>query len=369
MSQDFVHLRMHSEYSFRDSTIRLKQIVHKAAAAGMKALACTDAGAIFGGVTFYKACLGQGLKPIIGVDAWIRNPSEPHHPYKLLLLCMNNEGYHTLCDLLTKAWMENQVDEKGLIEEDWLTEENCAGLIALSGFHEGAIGRSLLNNKIFSAEEEALKLRNIFKDRLYLELQRAGRKFDDELINKTLKLAGKLQLPVAATHPIQFQDPDGFKDHEIRCCIAQGTTYANPQRDRPYTAEQYFKSKEEMVELFQDIPSAIENTVEIAKRCNFMMKLGKPQLPLFETPDGISLDDYMAQLSREGLEMRLKILYPDEAKRDAERPRYLERLEREIGVIQKMGFSGYFLIVQDFIRWAKSHGCPVGPGRGSGPDH
>lgn len=366
MSQDFVHLRMHSEYSFRDSTIRLKQVVHKATAAGMKALACTDAGSIFGGVTFYKACLGQGLKPIIGVDAWIRNPSDAHHPSKLLLLCANAHGYHTLCNLLTKAWLENQVDEKGLIEEEWLTEENCEGLIAISGFHEGAIGRSLLNNKNFSAEEEAEKLHSIFKDRLYLELQRAGRKFDEELVTETIKLANKLKLPVVATHPIQFQEADGYLDHEIRCCIAQGTTLANPNRVKEYTEEQYFKTKEEMLELFKDIPSAIENTVEIAKRCNFMMKLGKPQLPLFETPDGISLDDYMAQLSREGLEMRLKILYPDEAKRDAERPRYVERLEREIGVIQKMGFSGYFLIVQDFIRWAKSHGCPVGPGRGSG---
>ncbi len=366
MSQDFVHLRMHSEYSFRDSTVRLKQVVHKAAAAGMKALACTDLDSMFGGVVFYKACLGQGLKPIMGIDAWIRNPTDPNHPFKLLLLCTNQHGYHTLCDLLTKAWLENQVDNKGLINEEWLTPEVCEGLIALTGFHEGAVGRALLTGKTYSAEEELKKLHAIFGDRLYIELQRAGRKFDEELISKSVNLANKMGLPVVATHPIQFQEPDGFMDHEVRCCIAQGTTLGNPNRTKEYTPQQYFKTKEEMLDLFKDVPAAIENTVEIAKRCNFMMKLGKPELPLFETPEGVSLDDYMAQLSREGLEKRLEILYPDVKKRDEERPKYSERLEREIGVIQKMGFSGYFLIVQDFIRWAKSHGCPVGPGRGSG---
>ncbi len=366
MTQDFVHLRLHSDYSFRDSTVRVKQVVHKATAAGMKALALTDLGVMFGDIFFYKACLSEGIKPILGSDVWITNPKNKDAPFRILLLCRNQDGYHKLCEFLTKAWLENQVDGRGQIEMDWLTRENCDGLIALSGFQDGQVGRALLNEKHRSARAEAEALAALFPGRFYLELQRAKRPTDEKLVQETWALAQKLDIPVVATHPIQFQDEDGFLAHEIRCCIAQGTTLSNPRREKLFTKDQYFKSREEMVELFKDIPSAIENTVEIAKRCNLTLVLGKPRLPEFETPDGISLDDYMAQLSHEGLEKRLAILYPDTKKRDEVRPTYLERLEREIKVIQKMGFSGYFLIVQDFIRWAKANGCPVGPGRGSG---
>ncbi len=366
MMQDFVHLRMHSEYSFRDSTIRIDPIVHKATAAGMKALALTDLAVMFGHIFFYKACLKQGVKPILGVDVWVSNPNSPTAPNRLLLLCKNKVGYHSLCEFLTKAWLENQIEGKGVIDLQWLNKKNCSGLIALSGFNEGSVGKALLNDKARSAQDEAKKLAALFEDRFYLELQRIGRNGEDSLIEKTVELAKKLDLPLVATHPIQFQEAEDHTDHDIRCCIVQGVTLNRLREEKPFTPAQYFKTKEEMIELFKDIPSAIENSVEIAKRCNLSLNLGHPELPKFETPDGTSLDEYMAQLAREGLEKRLKISYPDKKKRDAARPPYDERLEREIGVIQKMGFSGYFLIVQDFIRWAKTHECPVGPGRGSG---
>ncbi|MCD8339676.1 MAG: DNA polymerase III subunit alpha [Burkholderiales bacterium] len=366
MAQDFVHLRMHSEYSFKDSTIRVKEIVHKASGAGMNALALSDAGVMFGHVFFYKAALAQGIKPILAVDAWVSNPLNRENPHKLLLLCRNLDGYHSICKLLTKAWLKNQVDEKGIIEMKWLNKENCSGLIALSGFESGSIGRALLNGKMNTATEEAKKLSSLFKDRFYLEIQRAGRKTDEKLVALTAKFAKEQKLPLVATHPIQFTDPEDFLDHEIRCCIAQSTTLADPSRERKYTKDMYFKSKEEMIEKFKDYPSALQNSVEIAKRCNVQLDLGHPRLPKFETPAGTTLDEYMAHLAYEGLDMRLSKLYKDEKEREKQKPRYLERLEREIKVIQEMGFSGYFLIVQDFIRWAKANGCPVGPGRGSG---
>ncbi len=370
---DFVHLRMHSEYSFRDSTIRVKEIVHKAAGAGMKALALSDGGVMFGHVFFYKAALDQNIKPILAVDAWVSNPLNRSDPYKLLLIARNLDGYHVLCKLLTRAWLKNQIkgekgkgEERGVIEMSWLNKENCSGLIALSGFENGSIGRALLNGKRNTAKEEAKKLASLFEGRFYLELQRAGRKFDERLVKLTADFADEVGLPIVATHPIQFADQDGFLEHEIRCCIAQSVTLADDSRERKYTKEMYFQDREQMLEKFKDYPNAIANTVAIAQRCNVQLDLGHPRLPLFETPPGVTLDEHMANLSYEGLDMRLSKLYPDEKEREKQKPRYLERLEREIKVIQEMGFSGYFLIVQDFIRWAKANGCPVGPGRGSG---
>lgn len=366
MSQDFVHLRMHTHYSVKDAIINPKQIVHRAVASGMKALAITDMGVLFGGVVFYKAARSCGIKPILGADIWIQNDYNREDPFRMLLLCQNSEGYLQLCNLLTKAWLQNQYKEKGEIEFSWLTPESTSGLILLSGFDHGPVGKALLHKKKKEALEEAKKLEKIFSNRFYLELQRAGRPHDETLVQETVNLAKELDIPVVATHPIEFEQTEDFMAHEIRVAVAQNMTINNPNRPRTYTKEQYFKSKEEMIDLFSDIPSALDNSVEIAKRCNVILKLGKPQLPIYPTPDGMSLNDYMAQLARQGLERRMKILYPDETLRKEKFPTYSARLEREIDIIQKMDFPGYFLIVQDFINWAKTHGCPVGPGRGSG---
>lgn len=366
MSQDFVHLRMHTHYSVKDGIINPKQIIHRAVASEMKALAITDMGVLFGGVVFYKAARTAGVKPILGADVWIRNEYNQEDPYRMLLLCHNYDGYLQLCELLTRAWLQNQYKEKGEIELSWLTPENTSGLILLSGFDQGSIGKALLHKKKKEAIEEAKKFTKLFPNRFYLELQRAGRSHDESLVQQTVELARTLEIPVVATHPIQFEKRDDFMAHEIRVAVAQNLTIGNPNRPKLFTQEQYFKSREEMIELFSDIPSALENSVEIAKRCNVVLKLGKPQLPVFPTPEGMSLKDYMAQLARQGLERRMKVLYPDEELRKEKFPTYSARLEKEIEIIQKMDFPGYFLIVQDFINWAKTHGCPVGPGRGSG---
>ena len=365
MTQDFVHLRMHTEFSIKDGMLNPKKVVHKAIASGMKALAITDATAMFGDVIFYKAASAAGIKPILGADCSITNHYNRDDYLRLLFLARNHQGYLTLCDLLSRAWLTNQYKDRGEVDLDWITPEMADGLIVLSGFNTGAIGKAILNGSSSAAEQEARRLSQKFPH-FFMELQRVGRPNDEMLVAESVKLAKKLGLPVVATQPIQFENPEDFEFHEARVAIADGFTLANKARPRIYTPQQYFRTKEEMCELFKDIPSAIENSVEIAKRCNVTIKLGKPQLPIFPTPDGMSLKDYMAQLAREGLDRRLKVLYPDEKKREAAFPRYKERLEREIKIIQDMDFPGYFLIVQDFINWAKTHGCPVGPGRGSG---
>ena len=365
MTQDFVHLRMHTEFSIKDGMLNPKKVVHKAIASGMKALAITDATAMFGDVIFYKAASAAGIKPILGADCSITNHYNRDDYLRLLFLARNHQGYLTLCDLLSRAWLTNQYKDRGEVDLDWITPEMADGLIVLSGFNTGAIGKAILNGSSSAAEQEARRLSQKFPH-FFMELQRVGRPNDEMLVAESVKLAKKLGLPVVATQPIQFENSENFEFHEARVAIADGFTLANKARPRIYTPQQYFRTKEEMCELFKDIPSAIENSVEIAKRCNVTIKLGKPQLPIFPTPDGMSLKDYMAQLAREGLDRRLKVLYPDEKKREAEFPRYKERLEREIKIIQDMDFPGYFLIVQDFINWAKTHGCPVGPGRGSG---
>jgi DNA polymerase-3 subunit alpha len=364
--QDFVHLRLHSQFSLSDGIINLKKVSHKAVAAGMKAMASTDLATMFGAVIFYENMRAAGLKPIIGCDVWVENPESQDDMHRLVLLCQNAEGYHNLCVLLTNAWIRDQYKGRGLILQKELTEEHCRGLICLSGFETGAVGRALLNQNKAQARESARHLASLFPGRFYIELQRAGRPNDEALVQASLTFAAEEELPVVATHPIQFYERSDFRAHDARICISGGWSMASNNRPREFTDDQYFKSREEMLELFADIPPAIENTVEIAKRCNLELKLGKPQLPLFPTPEGVSLDDYMAGLARTGLEKRLAILYPDEARRAEVHPKYKERLEFEIGIIHKMGFSGYFLIVQDFINWGKNNGCPVGPGRGSG---
>ncbi|MBA4263232.1 MAG: DNA polymerase III subunit alpha, partial [Comamonadaceae bacterium] len=256
-----------------------------------------------------------------------------------------------------------------LVQLDWL-QELSGGLLLLSGAQAGPVGQALVQGDTQRAAGVALQLAGLFPHRFYLELQRAGRSDDERHVSATVQLAARLHLPVVATHPVQFLQPDDYEAHEARVCISDGEILGNNRRVRRFTREQYFKSAAQMEALFADVPSAVANTLEIAKRCNLTLVLGKPQLPNFPIPpvNGVvmSVDDYFRHVSHEGLEGRLKHLYPDVAKREAERPRYVERLEFELTTILKMGFPGYFLIVSDFIKWAKENGCPVGPGRGSG---
>lgn len=364
----FVHLRLHTEFSVVDGTNRIDEVVKAAAKDGQPSLAITDLNNLFGAVKFYKEARGKGVKPVLGAEVFVEGfGAEPGTLTRIVLLVQNKEGYLHLSELLARAWTQNvgRGQAQAACKLAWL-QELQGGLIALSGAQAGPLGAPLLQGQAERAAEIALQLAGLFPHRFYIELQRAGRPEDEPHVIAAVQLAARLKLPVVATHPVQFATADDYEAHEARVCISEGEILGNPRRVRKFTREQYFKSSAEMTTLFADIPSAIANTVEIAKRCNLTLVLGKPQLPNFPTPNGMPIEEYFRVASFEGLEERLAHLYPDGAKRDAERPRYVERLEFEINTILKMGFPGYFLIVGDFINWAKKNGCPVGPGRGSG---
>jgi DNA polymerase III subunit alpha len=357
----FVHLRLHSEYSVSDGIVRLDQAVQRAAADGMPALALTDLGNLFGLVKFYRAARGAGVKPVIGVDCWVQNPGDRDKPVRLLLLCSSHRGYLRLCELLSRAWLHNQHRARAEIARDWL-EAGTDGLIALSGAATGEVGQVLLAGNAEAAERLARGWTELFPGRYYIELQRAGLAQGEALLARSVALAGRVGLPVVATHPVQFLGREDFKAHEARVCIAQGHVLADQRRPKLYTPEQYFKRQDEMAQLFADIPQALENSVEIARRCNLEIELGKSRLPAFPTPPGATIDGYLREQAQSGLALRMEKL----ALKAQEVPRYRERLEFELGTIIQMGFAGYFLIVADFINWAKRNGVPVGPGRGSG---
>ncbi len=363
----FIHLRLHSEFSIADGLVRIDDLVKAAAADGQPALAMTDLANLFGMVKFYKAARGKGMKPLVGADVWITNDDDRDKPFRLLLLVKNRAGYHELCELLTRAWLGNQHRGRAEVRIDWLEQRHSRdGLIALSGFQAGDIGHALENGNPALAERCAQRWMRIFPDHFYVEVQRNGNPKLEDLLRRSTQLAAKLQLPVVATHPVQFLDKSEFTAHEARVCIAEGEMLANTRRVKRFTHEQYFKTQAEMAELFADIPAALQNSVAIAQRCNLSLILGKPQLPDFPTPDGMTINDFLVAQSAQGLEERLLQLFPDEAKRAAARERYEARLTFETDTIIKMGFPGYFLIVADFIQWAKQNGVPVGPGRGSG---
>ena len=365
-SPRFIHLRLHSEYSVTDGIVRIGDAVKRAAGDGMPAMALTDLANLFGLVKFYTGSRGKGVKPIAGADCWIANPEAPEDACRLLLLVRNRRGYQQLCELLTKAYLVEGRRDRAEIRREWFTEIGCDGLIALSGAHLGDVGEALLNGNFELAGERAKAWEAIFPGAFYLEVQRYGQPQQEAIVQQTADLAGETGIPLVATHPIQFMKPDDFQAHEARVCIAEGYVLGDTRRPKIYTPEQYFKSQEQMAELFADLPEALENTLEIAKRCNIELTLGKNYLPLFPTPEGMTLDDFLVQEAKAGLEVRLAELYPDPEVRAQRRPEYDERLEFECKTILQMGFPGYFLIVADFINWGKQNGVPVGPGRGSG---
>ena len=369
----FVHLRLHSEYSITDGIVRIDEAVTRAVADGMPALALTDAGNLFGMVKFYQAARASGVKPVIGADCWVQNPTDRDKPSRVLLLAASAAGYLRLCELLSRAWLTNQHRARAEIDKAWLKEGGTEGLIALSGASLGEIGHALLSDNRASAEKLARQWAALFPKRFYLELQRAGHPQTETLVARTVGLASSLGLPVVATHPVQFVAPDDFKAHEARVCISQGYVLGDQRRPKLFTPEQYFKTQAEMAALFADIPQALENSIEIARRCCLSIELGKSKLPLFPTPEGVTVDAHLRELSARGLAARLEKLFPQQAEREANAPRYRERLEFELNTIVQMGFPGYFLIVADFISWARAvrepdfpNGVPVGPGRGSG---
>ncbi|PKO55731.1 MAG: DNA polymerase III subunit alpha, partial [Betaproteobacteria bacterium HGW-Betaproteobacteria-21] len=362
----FVHLRLHTEYSINDGIVQIDQAIASAAADGMPALGISDLVNLFGMVKFYKGARGKGIKPVVGVDVWIENEVERDKPHRVLLICKSRVGYGQLCELLTRAYLENKHRGRAEMRRGWFEGGAASELLCLSGAMMGDVGQALINGNPEIAEQLAADWARLFPGAFYIELQRAGHPGSEAYIRQVVLLAGKLGLPVVATHPVQFLKREDYDAHEARVCIAQGYVLADKRRPRDFTEEQYLKSQDEMCALFADIPEALENAVEIARRCSLTVQLGKNFLPQFPTPEGMTLDDFLVQEAKDGLELRLAQLYPNPEERERQRPRYEDRLKFETDTIIQMGFPGYFLIVADFIRWGKKNGVPVGPGRGSG---
>ncbi|AZD59174.1 DNA polymerase III alpha subunit [Pseudomonas chlororaphis subsp. aurantiaca] len=367
MPASFVHLRLHTEYSLVDGLVRIKPLVKTLAGMGMPAVAVTDQNNMCSLVKFYKAAMGTGIKPICGADLWLSN-KDPENPLsRISLLVMNAVGYRNLTELISRGFIDGQRNGQIIIEREWVAEA-AEGLIMLSAAKEGEIGLALLSGDLQEAETLAREWMAVFPDRFYLEVQRTNRPNDEEQLHAAVALADKIGAPLVATNDVRFIKREDFEAHETRVCIGEGRALDDPRRSKNYSDQQYLKSAEEMAELFSDLPEALENTVEIAKRCNIEVKLGKHFLPDYPIPDGMTIDEYFRKVSFDGLEERLSVLLPKDTTEDYEAKRqvYVDRLNFELDIIIQMGFPGYFLIVMDFIQWAKSNGVPVGPGRGSG---
>jgi DNA polymerase III subunit alpha len=363
MSASFIHLRLHTEFSLQDSVVRIPELIEKVAQLGMPAIAVTDQNNLFAMVKFYREGLKHGVKPIIGADVLLRGRGERAAPTRLTLLCKDPGGYQNLTNLITRAYLEGQDRGVPLIERGWLDPQSTRGLIALSGGPEGDIGRAIANGREPDALNLAREWQQLFGDRYYLELQRLGRSEDDAQVAAAVRISQKTQIPVVATNDVRFLSRDDFESHEARVCIAEGAQLTDPNRRRKYTETQYLRSAQEMAELFADIPEALTNSVEIARRCSLPLKLGESRLPNYPLPDGVTVEAFIRAESERGFEERERLFDESQRTRLSE---YRERLQRELGVITQMGFAGYFLIVADFIRWARANGVPVGPGRGSG---
>ncbi len=370
-SPSFVHLRCHSEYSIVDGIVRIDDYVKQAVNDQMPALALTDLSNLFGAIKFYKAARGKGLKPIIGCDIWLENTANREQPSRLLLLCQSHAGYLLLCQLISRAYLSNQYRGRAEFKREWFVECGTEGLLLISGAMGGDVGQACLQGNQELALKLAAEWQSLFPDRFYLEVQRIAANgqnthSEEDYIQHARSIASQLGLPIVATHPIQFTTADDYRAHEARTCIAEGYVLADTRRPKNFTTEQYFKTQAEIAALFADMPEALANSVEIAKRCNLSLTLGKNYLPNFPTPNNESLNEYLISEARLGLIKRLSVLYPDESLRASKQAAYDARLDFETNVINQMGFAGYFLIVADFINWAKNNGVPVGPGRGSG---
>ena len=365
MAAQFVHLHLHSDYSLIDGLIRIKPLVSAIAEAGMPAVALTDQHNFFAAVKFYSAAISAGIKPILGADLRLRDDADTKGNSRFVVLCQNMIGYHNLCRLLSRAYIEGQHLGVPMLDFSWL-EGQTEGLICIASSREGLLSKALLNEQKDEVNSIVNRWSSLFPDRLYLELIRTGREDDERYIDAALDIAHEFDLPVVATNDVRFIDAEQFEAHEAKVCISDGRLLDDPRRPRNYSTEQYLRSAEEMVALFSDIPDAIENTVEIAKRCNVELSLDQHFLPDFPVPEGMSIAEFLTQESREGLEKRLATLFTKESDRQDKRESYDERLKIELDVINEMGFPGYFLIVADFINWAKNNDIPVGPGRGSG---
>ena len=362
MTSRFIHLRVHSEYSIVDGIVRIPTLLEKVVADAMPAVALTDQTNLFALVKFYRSALARGVKPIIGADFYVRHAKQRENS-RLTLLCMNNVGYRNITELITKAYTHGQQSGLACVDQEWVTE-HAEGLIAISGGLAGELGQLLLKDKQELAETYLNDCAKVFKDRFYIELQRTGRDNEETYNQRAIALAKAHNMPVVATNDVRFISTEEFDAHEVRVCINQSRVLSDPRRTHAYSEQQYLRSTAEMLQLFSDVPSALQNTVEIAKRCNVTLEFGNNVLPEFPIPDAVSTDEYLRQQSDIGLQKRLDA--GGIATEMLPLSDYHKRLEIELDVIQRMGYAGYFLIVSDFTRWARENDVPVGPGRGSG---
>src|SRR5581483_141757 len=359
---EFVHLRLHTEYSLIDSVVRVPELIDAVAAAGMSAVGVSDQSNLFAMVKFYRAALARGVKPLIGVDLLVRESGERQQPSRLTLFCQSQAGYRNVTRLVSRSYLEGQQRGIPTIDRSWLSQESLSGLIALSCATEGDIGRALVNARERDAEKALDSWLELFGDRFYIELQRLGRAEEEAYIAASVALASRRGVPVVATNDVRFLKPDDFESHEARVCIHDGTLLGDAGRVRRYAKQQYLRTPHEMAALFSDIPEALENSMAIAQRCTLILKLGEARLPRYPVPAETTTEEFLRQEAARGLEARIAAGGIDANRLDP----YRTRLKIELDVICQMGFAGYFLIVADFIRWARENSVPVGPGRGSG---
>ena len=367
MSNHFVHLNLHTEFSIIDGMVRIEPLMDALATSAMNAVAVTDFCNLFAVVKVFQAAMAQGIKPIIGCELPCHDPEKPDDVSTLIVLCQNNAGYRNLTRLVSKAYIEGQYQGKPRVQLAWVTS-HTEGLIALSGGCHGLIGKALLRDDEKLAYAIAKEYAELFPNRFYLEIQRTGRAGETIYNERVVRLAETLHLPLVATNAVRFLDSNDFDAHEARVCIHEGYTLADPRRNLQYSAEQYLRSPDEMTQLFHDLPEALANTVAISTRCTVTLNLGHNYLPSFPVPAGTTSEDYLANLAMLGFEKRLTQIFRNQSLEILTQSRapYDDRLQLELKVINNMGFAGYFLIVADFIQWAKDNGVPVGPGRGSG---
>ncbi|SVA08458.1 uncharacterized protein METZ01_LOCUS61312, partial [marine metagenome] len=354
----FVHLSLHTEFSITDGLVRVDALAERARKMGFPAVAVTDLGNLFGMLKFYKACRAEGVKPIVGLELEMR---EEARSYRLIVLATNQSGYQNLLKLASRSYIRSQ--DRGTFQKEWLEELN-EGLILLSGGRRGDVGMALINSELSEAIERAEQWRNVFTNRYYIELSRTGHLDEDEYIGAAVALAESRGIPVVATNNVRFLDANDFEAHEARVCIQEGRTLDDPRRERRFSDQQYLRSGREMAALFADIPEALENSYEISRRCNLLVDLDTYHLPIYPVPKDTTLEELVTSTAHEALDDYFR--QASSGSDEVDRAKYIDRLDYELGVINEMGFAGYFLIVMEFVNWAKQRKIPVGPGRGSG---
>ena len=368
---DFVHLHLHSEYSLSDGIIRIKELVSRASSLQYSAVGLTDLTNLFGLLEFYRSSREKGIKPIVGAEVNVIKDKDSL-PAPIVLLVKDKQGYINLTKIVSKAYVDGQVNGEPMVELS-LLQKYSEGLIALSGGMEGHVGQSILAGNIPLTESRIEFFKSIFDEDFFIEVHRLGKTNEEEYNNAAVDIATKMDVPIVATNNVRFLmpidpevSPSDFEAHEARVCIQRGEILDDPRRSKDYIETQYFRTKEEMIELFSDLPEALLNSVRIAEKCNLDLELGKFYLPDFEVPKGQTREDHLRGISKEGLKKRIENIKGSVNSYEINNDLYFKRLDYELDMICKLDFAGYFLIVADFVNWAQQNNIPVGPGRGSG---